>query len=54
MENTPKILKKISSKEFRESGCCFMSCGGAPGLQQNDPVKIYKKSSIRKKLRKSK
>lgn len=50
----PKIIKKSSDKKLKESGCCFRSCGGAPVIQQDDPRKIYKNSSIKKVLEKIK
>ncbi len=50
----PKIIKGRLNKDLRESGCCFTSCGGVPRVQQNDPVKIYKESSIKKILKKIK
>jgi len=43
-----RLIKKSSDKKLKESGCCFRSCGGAPVIQQDDPRKIYKNSSIRK------
>lgn len=50
----PKILRGKSNKNVKESGCCFRSCGGAPVIQQDDSVKIYETSNIRKFLEKIK
>ncbi len=41
----PKIIKKIKDSTIKQSGCCFRSCGGAPVIQQDDPVKLYKNRS---------
>lgn len=45
----PKIIKSKSKQEVRESGCCFRSCGGKPGVQRGDnQIRILKVSSIKK------
>ena len=32
----PKIIKNNKNKkETKESGCCFRSCGGKPGFQED-------------------
>jgi hypothetical protein len=45
----PKIIKKTSTNNMQESGCCFTSCGGmpksCPAIQNNKKYlkQIFKK-----------
>jgi hypothetical protein len=51
----PKIVGNNLKNVSKESGCCFRSCGGMPGINQNDgPEKNFKKSSTRRMLLKIK
>lgn len=35
MNKKPEILKKVSDRNVKESGCCFTSCGGSPLVIQD-------------------
>ena len=50
-QELPKIIKNKPKQKIRESGCCFRSCGGAPGIQQIN-LKTSKTSFIKKLLSK--
>lgn len=51
----PKIIGNKLKNISKESGCCFRSCGGMPGLNQNsNSVKNVKESSIKRLLLKIK
>ncbi len=50
-EELPKIIDNKSKQKVKESGCCFRSCGGAPGIQQIN-LKASKTSFIKKLLSK--
>jgi len=45
-----KIIKKYSNKNFKETGCCFRTCGGAPVVQQFSSNKEYKNTITFKKI----
>ncbi|MDD3735462.1 MAG: hypothetical protein PHO31_03245 [Candidatus Pacebacteria bacterium] len=45
----PKIIDSKLKQNIRESGCCFRSCGGVPGIQQIH-TKALRRSSITKSL----
>ena len=47
----PQIIKK---KEIQESGCCFRSCGGVPGIQQYGSTKSRVCNETNKLIRKIK
>jgi hypothetical protein len=49
----PKILKKTSTKEVQESGCCFTSCGGMPIYQYFDE-EGKNKSKVLQKIKQGK
>ena len=50
----PEIIKKNSNEHFKESGCCFRSCGETPVIQQNEPKKNLKGSRIGQALKRIK
>ena len=48
----PKIIKdNKEKKQIKESGCCFKSCGGKPGVQEH---KEFSNNSIWNILKKIK